>query len=178
MSVLLVGLDEERGPAVVAKLLAEDDIVGVIEEQAGRGDKWRDLGAHVAIGSPDDADLIERAAQHARSIVVFEHDTERARQILAAVLEGARLVPGEAARIIYVADAPPREIVDALRGSAFDYVLLRLGRRGRLVRRRPTLEPEDLAEAINAADDLAGDPRLDVDPAHPDGRRALGLEVP
>ncbi|MDQ4095623.1 MAG: NAD-binding protein [Actinomycetota bacterium] len=174
MSILLIGLDEERGPAIVRRLLDEGDVVGVIEDDARRSDVWRALGAHVAVGSGRDPDLVERAAQHARSIVVLArggHDAE----VLAAVLQGARLAPGGAARIVYVTDESRPEENSILEASAFDYVVLRTGGRRGFIRRGRAVDPDDLAEAVSAADDLAGEPRLDVDLTDPAGRSALAL---
>lgn len=172
MSVLLLGLDEQRGPAFIRRLLDEGDVVGVVEEDPARAAQWKRAGAHVASGSPADADLIERAAQHARSIVVSLSERGASEAVVAAVLEAGRLAP-EAPRII-VAGSPSSEIEEMLRGSAFDYVILRLPAR-RVLRRVPVLPPEDLAEAINAADDLAGSPRLDLDLTSEPGWERLGL---
>ena len=174
MSILLIGLDEMRGPAIVERLVSEGDIVGVIEEDPRRGDLWRGLGAHVAIGTGVDPDLVERAAQHARSIVVFASAPDHA-GLLEAVLEGARLAPGEPARILYVTDELGRDERRVLEGSAFDYVVLRTGRRGGRLRRTPEVDPTALAEAISAADDLAGEPRLVVDITQAEGRGEIGL---
>ena len=176
MSVVLIGADEVWGPAIVERLRDEDDIVGVIEEEPGRRDLWRDLGAHVALGSGTDPDLVERAVQHARSIVVFERPAGRG-ELLDGVFQGARLAPGETARILYVTSDEDAAVREALDASAFDYVVLRLPRRSRW-RRAPVLTPADLADAVNAADDLAGNPRLDVDVSSAEGRQALGLDPP
>ncbi|MDQ4142273.1 MAG: NAD-binding protein [Actinomycetota bacterium] len=176
MSLLLIGLDEERGPAVVGRLLQEGDIVGVIEEHHERAPIWRELGAHVALGSPSDPDLVERAAQHARSIVIFASDPTNAPVVLDGVLEGARLTPGEAARVIYLSDDDDPAARATLDASAFDYVMLRVGRRGRFVRRGSVVTVEDLAEAVSAADDLAGEPRLSIDLTSDEGWRALHLD--
>lgn len=175
MSVVLIGADEEWGPAVVERLLNEDDIVGVIEEELGRRDLWKGLGAHVALGSAADPDLVERAVQHARSIVVFEGDPQRSTEVLEAVFQGARLAPGETARILFVTSGPATTAGGALDASAFDYVVLRVPRKG-LLRRSSSVAPADLAEAVSAADDMAGDPRLHVDLGSPEGWRALGLD--
>lgn len=175
MSILLIAPDEERGPAVVKRLLDEGDVVGIIEDDPRRAAMWRRLGAHVAVGSGADADLVERAAQHARSIVVFG-GRPAGEEELAGVLQGARLAPGGAARIIYVAADPSPRTRSTLRASAFDYVLLRSGGRSGWIRRGAVVSAGDLAEAVSAADDLAGEPRLEVDLTQPDGWRALALD--
>lgn len=173
MSVLLLGLDEVRGPALIRRLIDEGDVVGVVEEDRERGEKWRQQGAHVASGSSSDPDLIERAAQHARSIILFAQDAV-AETSVAAVLEAGRLAP-ETPRII-VFGVPSDPVLEMLRDSAFDYVVLRTGRGGRrLLRKQPLVAPDDLADAVNAADDLGGNPRLDVDLTDPAGWSALGL---
>jgi hypothetical protein len=51
----------------------------------------------------------------------------------------------------------------ALRGSKLEYVILGAVERRRLLGRRPRLSSEKLAEAVDAADDLAGNPRLELD---------------
>jgi hypothetical protein len=95
--------------------------------------------------------------------------------LLEGIFQGARLAPGETARILYVTSDEDPAVREALDASAFDYVVLRAPRRSRW-RRTPTLTPADLADAVNAADDLAGDPRLDIDLASAEGWRALGLD--
>ena len=174
MSVLLIGLDEDSGPALIRRLLDEGDIVGVVEEDRSRAELWRKGGAHVATGSSSDPDLIERAAQHARSIVVFVHEPTVAETRVAAVLEAGRLAP-ETPRIIVVG-TPPDQVAEMLRGSAFDYVVLQMGRgRRRFLRKGPRVAAEDLAAAVSAADDLAGTPRLDVDLTSAAAWTELGL---
>lgn len=176
VSVLLIGLDEDRGPALIRRLRDEGDVVGVIEESLPAGDVWRAAGAHVAMGSPRDADLVERASQHARSVVVLEEGSEPSQAILDAVLEAGRVTAPEPPRIIYVSISRRQEVDEKLEASAFDYVILRSPRRGRLKRKAFAVVPGDLAEAVNAADDLPGNPRLDVDLTTPEGWSALGLD--
>ena len=175
MSVLLIGLDDDRGPVLIRRLLREGDIVGVVEEAPGAGDLWRAAGAHVATGSPRDSDLVERASQHARSVVILEGDRAPSHAVLDAVLEGARVAAPEPPRIIYVSWARTQEIDRKLEASAFDYVIIRSPKRGRWKKASAIAAP-DLADAVNAADDLAGNPRLDIDLTTPEGWDALGLE--
>lgn len=174
MSILLIGLDEDRGPALVTKLVGEGDIVGVIDPQDDRGDRWRQLGAHVAKGQADDADLIERAAQHARSIVILESSQTEPAPIVEAVVQGARLLPGEAPRVIYVGDNGA--VVETLGATGMDYVILRAGNRRTLWPRASAPSAADLAEAVNAADDLAGAPRLELDLTTADAWATLGVQ--
>lgn len=174
MSVLLLGLDDDLGPPLIRRLLAEDDIVGVVEEEPARAKQWKDLGAHVAPGSPRDADLVERAARHARSIVIVEALPGAAGGVVEAVLEAGRLV-AEPPRIIF-AGPPDDTREEQLERSAFDYVVLRIQGAHRRLRRRPKRPPaEAVAEAVNAADDLAGNPRVIADLLEPGGWTALGL---
>jgi hypothetical protein len=63
--------------------------------------------------------------------------------------------------------------VDLLRSQRLDYIFLRV-RRNTLLRRSAPI-PAAVAEAIDAADDLAGSPRLELDLSDPAGARALGL---
>lgn len=172
MSVLLVEPDEEVGPVVVGLLVSEGDEVGVIEPRASLREGWKALGAHVAGGSADDSDLVERAAQHARSIVLFDAPEE----VVAATAEGARLVPGsETARIIYVSRGGV--VPEGLRNSGLEHVVLVARKRRRFLSKRYDSEvsTEDVARAVSAADDLAGELRLVVDLAKPEGLARLGL---
>ena len=178
MSVLLLGLESSFGSAVIQRLLDEDDIVGVIEEDRARGEEWKKFGAHVALGSPSDFDLIERAAQHVRSIVIVESGVSDSAAVVEATLMGARLVPGERARVIFVAAAPDPKIEETLNGSEFDFLILRIATGKSFIRRSRPLAPEQLAEAINAADDLTGTPRREIDLGSDEGWSALGLQPP
>jgi hypothetical protein len=165
--------DEVNGPAIVRLLVSEGDDVGVIVGAPGSKEKWRALGAYVAVGSSDDPDLIERAAQHARSIVLVDALPE----IVEAAIEGARLAGEPHARIIYCSTGSPSGIRDVLQASGLEYVLLHLPVVRKGIRRRPTpqVEAEVVAEAVNAADDVAGEAYIEVDPATPEGRKALAL---
>ena len=173
MSVLLVGLDDVTGPVLIRHLVAEGDVVGVVEDDPSRAETWRDAGAHVAVGSPSDPDLIERAGRHARSVVVFESAPDGSTSVMEAVLEAARITP-EPPRVI-VAGPVGDTTIAHLERSALDYVVLRTPapRRWRRGPSRP--EPQDLAEAVSAADDLAGDPRLIADLGDAEGWSLLGL---
>jgi hypothetical protein len=158
VSVLVVEPDEVNGPAVVARLVDDGDDVGVIVADPEAGERWRSLGAYVAVGSADDADLIERAGQHARSIVLFDASPA----VLKAAAEGARMASASPARIVYLSTSQTRSD-DALEESGLEYVLLvvpikRVGVR----RRRSSVAAERVAEAVSAADDLAGEVKLSL----------------
>lgn len=162
MSVLLAGLSPDVGRALTRLLLDEGDQVRVILPAGEDAAPYE--GAHVATGEASDEDLVERAAQGARTIVLghFDDDTRSAALTAAAragvdraVLLGnwAGDVP---ATISWVALVTPRSLFGLRRGPG----------------------PEDLAEAVNAADDLAGEPRTVVDLGTDEGWRTLRLERP
>lgn len=174
MSLLLIGLNEEYGSTLVKRLIAEGDVLGVIEPDPRRAETWRGLGAHVAIGTPMDFDLVERAAQHARSIVVLTDLWEDPVAIVDPILTGARLAPGERARMIFVVERSG-EVGETLAGSEFDFVILETGGARLWTGRKRKPAPEEVAEAVNAADDLAGSPRLIVDLRNGEDIAHLGL---
>lgn len=153
MSVLLAGLEVEVGRALTRRLLEEDDQVRVI---LGAGeDAAAYEGAHVAIGDVADDDLVERAAQGARTIVLGDIDR-------AAALTGAARAGVDRAVLVGRGDVP----------EGMSWVMLVVPR-SRL--RRKGLDPETIAEAIDAADDLAGEPRLTADLGTDEGWAALRL---
>jgi hypothetical protein len=161
VSILLVGLDEDLMPALIRRLTEQGDEVRALEYDDAASDRWRSLGAHVASGPQWDADLIERAAQNVRTIAVGErHDRDPAELMDALVEGGALASPGM--RLVVVGRLQPQALA-ALRGSKLEYVILEGVERRGLLGRRPTLSPEKLAEAVDAADDLAGHPRLELD---------------
>jgi nucleotide-binding universal stress UspA family protein len=161
MSILLVGLAEDLMPPLIRRLTEQGDEVRVLEADETASDRWRSLGAHVASGPQWDADLIERAAQNVRTIVVGDRHDRDPVELMDAVIEGGGLASREM-RLVVVGEPQPRAL-DALRASKLDFVVLgSAGRRG-LLGRRPSLAPERLAEAVDAADDLAGGPRLELD---------------
>jgi hypothetical protein len=155
------------GAAVVAKLLDAGDDVGVVEPSATEVGRWRRAGAHVARGQPSDADLIERASQNARTIVVLEADEE----ILGAAIEGARLAGVE--RIVATSGRDRSKVTGLLRSSELDYVWLHTANR-----LRAAASPADVAIAVDAADDLAGHPRLELALRTPEAWRLLRLDPP
>lgn len=160
MSVLLVGLDPALARALISRLLSQGDQVRAVVAPGEDAAPYE--GAHVAAGDPRDDDLVERAAQGARTIVL-----------------GAA-VPREAA-LAGAARAGVERAVLVGRGeeelpAAMSWVTL-VTPRSRLGRRRGP-GAAALAEAVDAADDLAGDPRLVADLGTPEGWRALRLEPP
>ena len=151
MSVLLVGVDPDLVAAVVRRLTAQGDQVRVV----GRaGESYP--GAHVAVGEPGDDDLVERAAQGARTIVAGQVGRAGALEGAArAGVERAVLLDGDAAGV----------------PASMSWVVLVTRRR---FRRGPA--PDDVAEAVDAADDMAGEPRLVADLTAEEGWRVLRLE--
>ena len=173
MSVLLLAPPEPEGASAVRLLVSEGDDVSVVAPP-GEADSWRRLGAHVAGGDPSDADLVERVAQHARTIVVFDDGPQEATEVVAAVIRAGAYLR-EAPRVVFHTRSSAEGPIGALRASALDYVILRVPRRRRLGGVKGAPAPDRVATAISAADDLPGNPRLDVDLARPEGWDALGL---
>lgn len=147
MSVLLVAPPEDLGRILVERLLGQDDDVRVIEPLSDRKASWRELGAHVA-GGEISADLVERAGQNVRTVVIFG-STEPTE-----ILEGARNARVD--RVVLCAGKPDPATLEGIEGSDLDYVILVTGR----LRRRNLAA---VAAAIDAADDLPGGPRMVVD---------------
>lgn len=151
MSVLLTGLEPELVVAIVRRLTGEGDQVRVVARAGTTYD-----GAHMATGEPGDDDLVERAAQGARTIVAGTEGRVAALAGAArAGVDRAVLVGGEAE------DVP----------GSMSWVLLVTKRR---FRRGPGAD--DVAEAVDAADDMAGEPRLVADLTTEEGWRALRLD--
>ncbi len=161
MSVLLAGLDPQLAAAVTRRLIAQGDQVRVIAPPGAPAPQ----GAHVAAGDAGDEDLVERAAQGCRTIV------------LGAVSGAVRAVALAGAGRAGVDRAVLLGDLGAGIEASMSWVVLVTPARGLLGRRR-ALDPDVLAEAVDAADDLAGEPRLVADLATEEGWRALRLEPP
>jgi hypothetical protein len=173
MSILLVALDEDLMPSLIGRLTEQGDEVRVIEADESAADCWRSLGAHVASGPQWDADLVERAAQNVRTIVVGDRHDRDPTELMEALVEGGALASPDM-RFVVVGQVRPPALA-ALRDSELEYVILgSVTRRGLLGRRRG-VPPERLAEAVDAADDLAGDPRLELDLGEESAWRELKL---
>ena len=167
MTIVVLGASGELGAAVVNRLLEAGDDVGVIEPSPERAELWRRAGALVAPGSSSDADLIERAAQAARTLVVLGADQE----VLNAAVEGARFAG--VGRIIVTGPRSKPESIALLRASGLDYVVLVTGRR-----LLGAASPADVGRAVDAADDLPGRPRLELSLRRAESWRELRLEPP
>jgi nucleoside-diphosphate-sugar epimerase len=172
MSVLLIGISGSSGAAIVTRLIAQGDEVRVVEDDPAAAEQWRSLGAHVARRIDDMSDLIERAAQNVRTIVIGEataHDGDDVR----AIVDGAAAARVE--RIVLYGAGASRRALEAVREFPSQHVVLSIGRR-RLLGGR--LDDESLAVAVDAADDIAGEPRLELDLGDPEAWPALGLTAP
>ena len=167
MTIVVLGASGELGAAVVNRLLEAGDDVGVIEPSPERAELWRRAGAHVAPGSSSDADLIERAAQDARTLVVLGAD----RDVLNAAVEGARFAGVE--RIVVTWRRSNPESIALLRASGLDYVVLETA-----LRLLGATSPEDVGRAVDAADDLPGRPRLELSLRSTKAWHELRLEPP
>lgn len=178
MSVLVIGEAPET-ETVIRFLIAEGDQVGVIESDRKQLERWVSIGAHAALGDAEDPDLVERCAQQARTIVIFETPASggpNITDVLRAVLQAGQMLPA-APRVVVVSAEPSLTLQAQLNSAALDYILLRVGlSRGFLRRGSKAVPGEWLAAAVNAADDLAGEPRLDLDLATREGWEALRLE--
>jgi nucleoside-diphosphate-sugar epimerase len=164
MSVLLVGLAGDSGEAIIRRLISQGDEVRVIESNGTAGDRWRSLGAHVARRESDMADLVERAAQNVRTVVIGEEaDVD-------AVVAGAEAARVE--RVVLFGVHPAYPALEAVRRSHIQHVVLSTGRRRVL---GGGIGDEALAEAIDAADDIGGQPRLELNLSEGDAWTALGL---
>jgi NADPH:quinone reductase-like Zn-dependent oxidoreductase len=177
MSVLLVGAAGATGDAVVSRLLDAGDEVRVVATPSEDVERWRSRGAHIALGHPDDDDLIERAAQNTRSIVVFFESAGAPQEMLKAAVMGATRAGVE--RLIVVCPALGTEVEDTFAQTSIDYIVLVTGSSGRrMISLRPSLAAENIALAVDAADDVAGHPRSVLDLRRPEAWRALKLDQP
>ena len=157
MAVLLITGGTDLDEQVVDRLLGQGDEVRVLEPTSARAEQWRERGAFLARGEPDDPDLFERAAQNVRTVVVMGDQVRLG--VVANVLEAGRNAGVD--RLVCCAPSVNEEVRAAVRAAPLDHVLLETGRGGYL--RRKPLAPARIAEAIDAADDLAGEPRLEID---------------
>lgn len=171
MSVLLIGLADDVSEEAIRRLRAEGDEVRILEPNGARVDRWKESGAHVAVGSPEDDDLISRAATNCRTLVLGPG----ALHALGAVLDGVRHASG--LRLVVCLPSLDEATSRTLTTSGTDHLVLITGRSGRLGRRRG-VSPGPLAEAIDAADDIADPREKVVDLTDPLGWASLKLEPP
>lgn len=173
--MLLLDPPAARGKAIVAKLLGEGDEVSVVGRDQAVAAPMKRLGAYVATGDPSDPDLVARAAQNARTIVLF---ADAGGRILDAVTEAASLLPS-APRVVLLTSFVEEDVMSRLRRSPLDYIALKVPGppRFRLIRKQ-SVSDEQIAEAVSAADDLAGEPRLELDLGTAAAWRELKLSEP
>lgn len=169
MAILVITGGSDLDRVVVSRLVAQGDEVRVLEPTPERRDEWVAGGAFVAVGDAADPDLVERAAQNVRTILVLAGRVGP--EVLATVLDAGPRAGVD--RLIWCGPTIPDPVTSAVRAGPLDHVLIATGAGG-LLRRRAA--PSALiAEAVDAADDLAGEPRLEIDLADPSQLRLLGL---
>lgn len=166
MSILLIGDPGSLGAVLVRRLISQGDEVRAIATDAEAAE-LAGHGVHIARGPDLDADLVERAAQNVRTIVTFDAAA------LEPVVDGARAARVE--RIVLVATVVGTEARDRLRTSELEYVVLEPPRKGLF---RKGVSDDALAEAIDAADDMSGRLRLELDLNEAEAWAMLNLEVP
>jgi hypothetical protein len=160
------------GRAVFDRLAGQGDEIRVIDDDPAAADAWKRRGGFAALASEWDADLIERAAYGARTIVVFPATGRDTGRLLEAVVEAAG--PAQLDRIILIGnDDGARHVLES---NDIDHVVLAPGKAS-LLRRSPRIEDARIAEAVDAADDLPGSPRLFLDLTRADSWELLGLEA-
>lgn len=169
MSVLLIGWEGDEATAAIRRLRSQGDQVQVVEPDLFAAQTWRDHGAFVAAGDPTDPDLVERAAYETRTLALFDRGRPG---VAAAIIEGVRIAG--AVRLVLFTGDPNGEAAIAFSSSGVSHVIVALPKKSLLGRVR--IEPARLAEVLDAADDLAGEPGLVVDLSTNEGWRALGLE--
>jgi uncharacterized protein YbjT (DUF2867 family) len=182
MAILVIGADLEIGTELVRRLVAEGDEVRVVESDPGRAETWSGLGAYVASGRGDDPDLLERAATNVRTAVVIERKDLDLAETAGSLVEAAKLavgVPEEGVRIVLCSADPSASAIETIASSGLQYVVLRTrARRAGALAGRRTVPAGSVVEAIDAADDLAGEIHLDLDLADPGAWAELRAEPP
>lgn len=168
MSVLLVGNGGELAGLVADRMLAQGDEVRAIAVE-GDLETLATRGVHIARGPFFDADLVERAAQNVRTVVLFDTTEE----VVGDVIEGARAARVD--RIVRCSTTAQEPVRKALRDSGLEYVVLQMPRKGRF---RKGVPDGAIAEAIDAADDMGGRLRLELDLNERDAWETLKVEPP
>ena len=169
MAVLVITGDSDLDVPVVLRLLDQGDEVRVLEPTSGRAEEWRAIGAFFAGGEADDPDLVERAAQNVRTVVILGERVTV--EVTSVVLEAGSNAGVD--RLVCCAQAIPAPVKEAVRAASMAHVLIETGRTGLLRRRQASAERAALA--VDAADDLAGDPRIEVDLTDPKQAERLRL---
>jgi uncharacterized protein YbjT (DUF2867 family) len=175
LSVLLVRANGPIGERLVTRLVEQDDEVRVVEPAAEIVPEWEVLGARVARGDDTDADLLERAAQNVRTLVLIDDQAGSSREVIEPVLEACRAAG--VGRIVVFARRTNDDVNRLVEASDLEHVLMHLPRKKGLFG-GPKISPAAIAEAIDAADDLAGKANLSLDLGEPSSWAALGLDSP
>ena len=177
MSVLLVGLPARVARRLVDHLVAQGDEVRIVEQDQRAAEEWKARGAHPARGAATDADLIERAAQGVRTVIVGDARGAGGPAVVNAAVAGAKLAAarGEGVRLVLLAAHPPRDAVEAVRASGMDYVVLWTTASSQLWPPSARRRLDDVVAALDAADDLSGNPRLELDLRDTGSWRVLGV---
>jgi hypothetical protein len=168
VSVLLVGNGGELAALVADRMLAQGDEVRAVATE-GDLETLASKGVHIARGPFFDADLVERAAQNVRTVVLFDTTGEVARD----TIEGARAARVD--RIVQCSTSVSEPVRVALRDSGLEYVVLQMPRKGRF---RKGVPDDAVAEVIDAADDMGGRLRLELDLNERDAWEMLKVEPP
>lgn len=175
MSVLLTGLSPELTEAVAERLQGQGDEVRMIVANDAERERWRPRGVHVAVGDLTDDDFLWRACTNVRTVVAGDHapvSSREVREVLAAMLTKT-----DVDRLVVVGAGKPDELVTGAEAAGLSYVVLRFRKKG-LLGTKDAVAPRDLATAIDAADDLAGEPHLDLDLTDGAAWTSLLLEPP
>ena len=167
MSILLIDPDRELGITIAERLIEEGDEVRVLVTDP---EGWKESGVYVAVGDPMDPDLVERACTNVRTIVFTFTSRDVPVSLLASAIPAARRAGTD--RVIVCAPGPDGSAIRWLEASGASFVALSTGRRGFLPKK--AVEPHRVAEAVSAADDLAGEPRFSVDLADEEEWLKLG----
>lgn len=173
MALLLIRASGSIGEALAKRLVAQGDQVRVIEQSPEVLGAWEQEGIHVVRGDPGDRTLVAQAAHGVRTVVIMDDEAGDVSDVIDSVVAGT--VQAGVGRIVLFGWDPPAPVVDAVTNSGRDHVVINAGRK-KLFGKKPS--PEALAEAIDAADDLDGNPRLIVDLRDPTAWNSLRLAAP
>jgi uncharacterized protein YbjT (DUF2867 family) len=178
MAILIVPGDlqtsDEFGEVLAMRLVDQGDDVRVLGQARDDADGWRRFGARPALGDPRDPDLIERASQGVRSIVLISSAAADV-DIAGAAIDGGKAAGVD--RLIVCADLLDKRVNALVRGSGLDHVLLQRARRLGPLNLRG-IKDADAAAAVDAADDMDGNPKLELDLTRKESWAALNLEPP
>lgn len=167
-----MGLEDPLAAAIARRLIAQSDEVRILLDSPHDREGWRQRGVYVAVGDAHDEDFVWRAAGGVRTVVAGAGWV--AGDPGPVLVAGAKRA-GVGRFIVLAAGAPP-SLPEALSEEGTELVVLRLPKKKFLGRTQ--ISPEDIAEAVDAADDLAVAPNLDLDLAEPDAWSELRLSPP